>query len=122
MGDKLKVAIAAGGTAGHINPALALAEELVSRGHEVHFYGQATRLEAVAQRLLVPYDASLARAAASLEALSPLKVLARGYAIARDEEGHVVSDASALQVGDQLSVLLGKGTAHTQVMSVESAS
>ena len=83
---------------------------------------QATRLEAVAQRLLVPYDASLARAAASLEALSPLKVLARGYAIARDEEGHVVSDASALQVGDQLSVLLGKGTAHTQVMSVESAS
>ena len=46
MGDKLKVAIAAGGTAGHINPALALAEELVSRGHEVHFYGQATRLEA----------------------------------------------------------------------------
>ncbi len=46
MGDRLKVAIAAGGTAGHINPALALAEELAERGHEVHFYGQPTRLEA----------------------------------------------------------------------------
>ena len=46
VADRLKVAIAAGGTAGHINPALALAEELADRGHEVHFYGQPTRLEA----------------------------------------------------------------------------
>ena len=42
----LDIAIAAGGTAGHINPALALAEELTSRGHRVSFYGQSTRLEA----------------------------------------------------------------------------
>lgn len=41
----LSVAIAAGGTAGHINPALALAEELRGRGHKVVFYGQPTRLE-----------------------------------------------------------------------------
>ncbi len=46
MADKLKVAIAAGGTAGHINPALALAGELAERGHEVCFFGQSTRLEA----------------------------------------------------------------------------
>jgi UDP-N-acetylglucosamine--N-acetylmuramyl-(pentapeptide) pyrophosphoryl-undecaprenol N-acetylglucosamine transferase len=46
MDKKLRVAIAAGGTAGHVNPALALADELVSRGHEVDFFGQPTRLEA----------------------------------------------------------------------------
>ena len=45
MGESLKVAIAAGGTAGHINPALALAEELSSRGHHVTFYGQPQKLE-----------------------------------------------------------------------------
>lgn len=39
------VAIAAGGTAGHVNPALALAEELRHRGHEVHFFGETRRLE-----------------------------------------------------------------------------
>lgn len=41
----LEVAIAAGGTAGHINPALALAEELDRRGHHVTFYGQTAKLE-----------------------------------------------------------------------------
>lgn len=46
MTRKLKVMIAAGGTAGHINPALALAEELAARGHEVRFVGQPTKLEA----------------------------------------------------------------------------
>ncbi len=46
------VAIAAGGTAGHINPALALAEELRDRGHEVRFYGTARGMEAD----LVPRD------------------------------------------------------------------
>lgn len=45
MTDKLSVAIAAGGTAGHVNPALALAEELRKRGHEVRFFGETRRLE-----------------------------------------------------------------------------
>ena len=46
MEKPLEVCIAAGGTAGHINPALALAEELTDRGHHVRFVGQPTRLEA----------------------------------------------------------------------------
>ena len=45
MTDRLSVAIAAGGTAGHVNPALALAEELSDRGHAVRFFGQTRRLE-----------------------------------------------------------------------------
>lgn len=45
-------ALAAGGTAGHINPALALANELRARGHEVRFYGTKKGMEAT----LVPQD------------------------------------------------------------------
>lgn len=41
----MNIAIAAGGTAGHINPALALAEELRDRGHAVTFYGRPSKLE-----------------------------------------------------------------------------
>lgn len=43
--NTLVIAIAAGGTAGHVNPALALAECLRDRGHEVHFFGETRRLE-----------------------------------------------------------------------------
>lgn len=42
----MKVIITAGGTAGHINPAIALAQELEDRGHQVIFAGTPNRLEA----------------------------------------------------------------------------
>lgn len=45
MRKKLSIYIAAGGTAGHINPALALGAVLQSRGHRVTFVGQAKKLE-----------------------------------------------------------------------------
>ena len=45
MADRMRIAIAAGGTAGHVNPALALAECLRDRGHEVRFFGEERRLE-----------------------------------------------------------------------------
>jgi UDP-N-acetylglucosamine--N-acetylmuramyl-(pentapeptide) pyrophosphoryl-undecaprenol N-acetylglucosamine transferase len=52
--------IAAGGTAGHINPALAVAHELTARGYEVTFFGQPRRLEGTlvpaAGYELVPVD------------------------------------------------------------------
>lgn len=77
------------------------------------------RLRATSQRLLVPYEARLARAAASLDALSPLKVLGRGYAIARDGQGHVLSNAGQVSPGDEISVLLGAGTVRAEVTQVE---
>ena len=41
----MRFVLSGGGTAGHINPALALAEELVSRGHEVSFAGTPAGME-----------------------------------------------------------------------------
>ena len=68
------------------------------------------RLCEVGGRLLRPAESSLARLAASLDALSPLSVLARGYAIARDDEGRVIKDAKRLSVGSNVRVLLGSGS------------
>ena len=70
----------------------------------------AARLSAAGARLLSPAESTLARLAASLDALSPLSVLSRGYAIARDGAGHVVKDASELGAGDEVRVLLGTGS------------
>lgn len=42
----MRIVVSGGGTAGHINPALAVAAELIERGHEVVFAGNPTGIEA----------------------------------------------------------------------------
>lgn len=55
-----------------------------------------------------------------LEVLSPLKTLARGYAIATRGNGRaVVTDAGLLAVGDQLQVQFCHGTARCRVETLE---
>lgn len=41
----MRIVLSGGGTAGHINPALALAEELKDRGHDVYFAGTPNGVE-----------------------------------------------------------------------------
>lgn len=58
--------------------------------------------------------------AARLEVLSPLKTLARGYAIAlHGDSGNVVTDAAELATGDQVRLRLHRGTANCRVESFE---
>lgn len=57
----------------------------------------------------------LGLAAASLDALSPLAVLQRGYAIAVDGQGRLLRDAQSVAAGDEVQVRLAKGRLHTRV-------
>ena len=50
-----------------------------------------------------------------LESLSPLGVLARGYAIAHREDGRVVRDAGEVQIGERLTLRLAQGRAIVRV-------
>lgn len=61
----------------------------------------------------------LALAAASLDALSPLAVLQRGYAIAVNEQGKLLRDATDVSVGDALHVRLARGRIGTRVTEIE---
>ncbi|HKP82283.1 MAG TPA: exodeoxyribonuclease VII large subunit [Pyrinomonadaceae bacterium] len=61
----------------------------------------------------------LALAAASLDALSPLGVLQRGYAIAQDASGRLLRDAATVAEGDAVSVRLAKGKLNARVESKE---
>jgi exodeoxyribonuclease VII large subunit len=61
--------------------------------------------------------ARLDRQTAALDVLSPLKTLARGYAIALDRNGSVLRSASGVKVGDDVDVLLSEGEIATKVQS-----
>src|SRR5436190_8635271 len=54
-------------------------------------------------------------AAAALDAMSPLRVLERGYAIAQDANGGIVREAKAISKGDPLRLRLWKGTLDCRV-------
>ena len=90
---------------------------LVDRAHE-EVRRSTRRMQTVGEGLLRPQQAEMARMAASLEALSPLKVLSRGYAIARDEGGHVVSTVEEVKAGQRVNVLLGEGSFDASVTAV----
>jgi exodeoxyribonuclease VII large subunit len=75
------------------------------------------RLGAAARRVVAARRRELGAAAASLDALSPLAVLGRGYAIARSAEGVAVRDAAEVTVGDTVNVRVHRGTFTARVLS-----
>ena len=59
------------------------------------------------------------RTTASLEAMSPLAILNRGYALVFDAEGELVKDATGLGVGEEVSARLARGKVQARVTATE---
>jgi exodeoxyribonuclease VII large subunit len=78
----------------------------------------ATRDAAITARVENSH-ARLARVAASLDALSPLGVLKRGYAMAENERGQLMRDVGQTQVGETLRLRLAEGRLLCRVEEVE---
>lgn len=57
----------------------------------------------------------LAVAAGTLDAISPLATLQRGYAIVSNAQGHVVTDALSLGAGDEVEARLASGRVRARV-------
>ncbi len=66
-------------------------------------------LVSAAQRQMAERQRAYAALCASLDALSPLKVLGRGYAMARTADGQVLKSAADANVGDAIDLTLGRG-------------
>jgi exodeoxyribonuclease VII large subunit len=76
------------------------------------------RLGVAARRSVERAGATLNLAASRLEDLSPLGILARGYAVCYSEAGAVVRASSSLEAGDRVLVRLHRGSAGCLVQSV----
>ena len=89
---------------------------------ESYFKDRRLQLDYQGQRMAHALHQSLAREkqrtarlAASLDALSPLKVLGRGYSIAMDERGQVVTSVRQTDCGEVLDLRLQDGTLKCRV-------
>ena len=88
---------------------------LAARRHALALF--TSRMAHEGRTLLAGRKADLAADAAALDALSPLKVLARGYSITYGPSG-VVTSASGVAAGDDIRVRLADGDVYAQVESV----
>ena len=71
---------------------------------------QQQRLLHAMDRQIGEHRQQMGRLAASLDALSPFKVLSRGYSITQKDDGTVVSELSQVEKGDTLRVRVSDGT------------
>jgi exodeoxyribonuclease VII large subunit len=74
-----------------------------------------SRVTAALHRRLAALRSRVAVAAGTLDVVSPLATLQRGYAIVTDAGGHVVTEAAAVRTGDVLHARLARGVAQVRV-------
>lgn len=80
-------------------------------------------LELLKNRLISAQNQSITRknqryiaAVSKLDAMSPLKVLTRGYSMAQTERGEVLRSVSQVELGERISILLSDGKLSATVM------
>lgn len=119
LGDRAAQAI------GQRQDALQTLRERLARAHpreqlhrlrrEVARLGE--RLSAIAHRALSQRRQRFEGLAGRLDALSPLRVLARGYAVAFDGRGHALRSSAEASPGDRISIRLGEGALDARVVA-----
>ena len=95
------------------DPTAFLADRRLYLDHVVH------RLAAAEKGCVAGEGRRFAAAAAALDALSPLKVLARGYAVAQSGDGTVLKSAADAAVGERIRVRLAQGSLRCDVVDKE---
>lgn len=76
------------------------------------------RLGAASNGLVSTNRERFVHLAAKLDAMSPLKVLGRGYSVTLDENGKLVKSVKAVACGDRLQIKMSDGTVSAQVQEV----
>jgi exodeoxyribonuclease VII large subunit len=77
------------------------------------------RLHRAAHQRIELQQSRLAQLVRSLDAVSPLQTLQRGYSITRDESGRVLRSSATLQIGNTIVSHLASGSVHSTVTKLE---
>jgi exodeoxyribonuclease VII large subunit len=85
------------------------------QGERRHIESLATLLRSTMVARLGEQGARLTRLQSLLDSLNPEAVLGRGYAIVRDAQGKVLTDAAGVEVGAKIEARLAKGSITAEV-------
>ena len=77
------------------------------------------RMIAVQNQNLTRKNQQFIAAVSKLDAMNPLKVLSRGYAMAQNQDGEVVRSVRQIQSGDKISIIVSDGRIDATVISKE---
>ena len=83
---------------------------------------QQNKLAAAMRQLVLKKQQDFVARRTALEAMSPLKVLSRGYAMTRDGAGRVITDSAALHIGDTVTITLRQGEADAAITAIRGGS
>lgn len=67
-------------------------------------------------------NARYVAAISKLDAMSPLKVLTRGYSMAQTEQGKVLRSVRQVEIGERIHISLSDGSLRATVMQKEETS
>lgn len=81
---------------------------------------QQDRLKTGLERTVARNKQKYAALCAGLDSLSPLKVLARGYGLAQNEQGGVITSVEQVEVGDRIHITMSDGTVDCRVLERKS--
>ena len=82
---------------------------LVLAGVGKELNARVAAMGAAARKLLLERRSRLERLASQIEALSPVAILKRGYALVFDAEGKLVKDAERVKAGDEIRARVARG-------------
>ena len=81
---------------------------------------QTANLAAATRNALVFQKSRLGRLQLQLQALSPVSILERGYALVFDSSGKLVKSTAQVDLGDEISARLAQGTLTARVQKKDS--
>lgn len=105
-----------------------LSEKRVMTSPQAYFAERRMTLDHIYEKItssqklrLASFRERFSRVSASLDAMSPLKVIGRGYSIATGADGKVVKTIKAVGAGDEINVRVCDGTVNCTVNKTERA-
>ncbi|HEX4596955.1 MAG TPA: exodeoxyribonuclease VII large subunit [Burkholderiaceae bacterium] len=104
----------------HLRNRIALFRAGVAPARSARLSSVRARMAVLRAAIVTARAARLQATSRALDALDPRQVIGRGYALVRNEQGRLVTDAAQLSAGQPLQLELTRGTAQVRVETARS--